>query len=983
MQPRIRLFGSPKLEWNGSVTDLTLDRPTSLAYFLLLRADWVQRIELAYLYYPDSDESTGLSNLRKLIHRLKLQPWAVSLEADQTRLRLELPSDVADFHEAFKNKNFAWAVKLYGGVFLEGVNFPELIGFEAWLELERQDLARAWRVAVLEHSRSLDPNSIPESERLLMQVLRIDPLDEEAIQALLVVLTKNGERSRALEVYANFRQALRRELETEPLEATRQIIHNLTSKTAETPALGNKILHNLPVPTTRFVGRKHELEKFSAYLLNPDCRLLTVVGLGGMGKTRLTLEALRQHLELFQAGIWFVPLVGVDSIDLLIPSIATALNLSFSGSLDTKSQLRLYLHDKQILLFLDNFEQLKATGVLLEELLSELKGLKLVVTSRVVLELNSEWLFDVNGLSYPPTDTFEPAGFDAVQLFVGRAERLSSNFSADQQSLSAIATLCRQVQGMPLALELAVTWTRSIGVVELVTTLSQGFELFDLQHKDSFDRGRNLRVILNYSWELLTKPEQVVLSKLSVCQGGFTLEAATKIAGAHLGFLLRFINLALVRRNHDGRFDLHELVRQFAFGQMNEQEKDLALTASSHYFMRFLTDQGQKLRSEIQFNTLQLCKLELTNMLDSISYLVKSNQLNQLDDALLAFSSLIEMSGLFEIGIQKMTFILDNPETNSDFSGNLKALLGYFLVKIGKDEEARDNTFSSIEILESQFASNYLGIAYYTNGIIEHLSANYDQAILYYKKALQVFEQTNNTSELCRIYNRIAVVFCNQDLLDQSNQTFEIALKLAKEAADLSEMGIILNNYGINFEASGQTDRAIEMYSEALRICDQIGYLRGSGAALTNLGHVYERTKDFIKAKAFYEKSIEIKKLQNEPVAMSISMTNLADVLYQLGEHQTANRINLNTLVITLKSNALMYAARVIWSFTKYFALENKLQDVQHLASFLANTTECEQWVRDEASELLQRHPNIKPQQTNHTYPQIAAWLEQHPQFKN
>ena len=91
MQPRIRLFGSPKLEWNGSVTDLTLDRPTSLAYFLLLRADWVQRIELAYLYYPDSDESTGLSNLRKLIHRLKLQPWAVSLEADQTRLRLELP----------------------------------------------------------------------------------------------------------------------------------------------------------------------------------------------------------------------------------------------------------------------------------------------------------------------------------------------------------------------------------------------------------------------------------------------------------------------------------------------------------------------------------------------------------------------------------------------------------------------------------------------------------------------------------------------------------------------------------------------------------------------------------------------------------------------------------------------------------------------------------------------------------------------------
>ncbi len=983
MQPRLRMLGTPKLEHLGTVTDLSSDRPLSLAFYLLVRGDWVRRVELAYLYYPDSDESMAFSNLRKLIHRLKQQPWAASLESDQTRLRLLLPTDVQDFRDALNQKNYARALECYDGTFLENVSFPDLVGFEAWLELERQDLFRAWRFAVLEHARSLAERQVfAKAESWLSRVLTFDPLDEEVLQAQLRVLLSAGERHRALEVFEQFKLRLKRELDSLPLALTKDILDDAQSSEVKSE-LKAALRHNLPTPTTRFVGRLHELAQFSAYINNLNCRLLTVVGLGGMGKTRLVLEGLTAHVEDFQDGVWFVPLVGVDSLELMISSIAAVLSLTFSGSSSTREQLFQFLFDKRLVLFLDNFEQLKAHSFFLEDLLSKVAGVQLVVTSRVVLELGSEWLFDLVGLTFPPLETQDLTetqirSFDALQLFIGHAERLSNSFITDANTLQAIARLCHNVQGMPLALELAVVWTRSIGVFELVNILSKSFELLKTNHQDSFARQRNLSAILNYTWALLTPSEQGVLSKLSVIRGGFTLEAASTIAGAHLGFLLRFINLALVRRNHDGRFDLHELVRQFAFSQLDQPDQELALLECSRYFMDFLVIQGKTLRSKIQRDTLLVCRSEISNILDSIEFMVSQNQLAALDDALIAFSSLIEMLGLYDVGVKRIDLLLEKHELDALFAGKLLAILGYFLVKIGKDEQALTSSAKSIQMLQTEPMSNFMGIAFYSQGILNHFSGQYQDAIVMYRKALKVFKSNDNQSEMCRIYNRIAVVYQNQNNIRKSNRFFHTALELSKISKDSSEMGIIYNNYGINFESTGEVEKAIEMYSQAAKICEEIGYLRGLGAALTNLGHVNERKKDYESARTFYEKSIEVKKVLGEPLAMSISMTNLADVLYQLGEHNQANEINLKTLTMTSKSNAFMYAARVIWSFTKFFALKNRMVEALYLAHFLSSFNECEQWVRDEAHQFLSQHAqNASSTQPQPSFQAITDWLNQ------
>ncbi len=955
----------PRCWVNGSWADLPLDRPASLGYFLAARGNWVRRSELAYLYYPEAEEATALANLRKLVHRLRHQGWAEALEADAQRLRLRIPTDLQAFRAALERRDWQEALKLYSGTFLEGLSLPDLSGYEAWLELERQDLARARRTALMEHVRALEVQTDwPGAERWLSKLLAEDPLDEEAVQAQIRVMHAAGRLAQAQEVFERFRRSLKIELGVEPLESTRMLADGLRLPQTTIAPAPRDPRHNLPAAGTRFVGRGRELRALARQLANPDCRLLTVVGLGGMGKTRLALELASQQIERFADGVWLVALAGVASPDQLVSSIANALGFSFAGPTDPKIQLLNYLRGKTLLLLLDNFEHLLEGAPLLEELLAQAPGLKLLVTSRVALELPSVWLYDLEGLGYPPPQTEEDLdGFDAVRLFISRAERLSSSFVITPATLEAIAELTRRVQGMPLALELLATWVRGLSVNEILTQLHQGFDLLQTTQRDLPERHRSLEAILEYSWQLLTEAEQVVLAKLSVFRGGFTLEAAQAVAGAHLGLLLRFINQSLVQRGEDGRYDLHELVRQFAAQRLTEGDKSRLYVQFSDYFLDQLLWLGTAVRTNIQWDTLTRCRLELGNIFLALDYLAVSGDTARLTQALFNFYAILEIAGLFKDGISKIEVIAAALEAQGledvVLWGGLEAVKGYFHLKIGEDEEAKRSAESAIARLESFPPTDFHGIALYTLAIYNHLSGHYREAKDWYAKALTIFEAVDNRCELGRLLNRMAVVMKQLERIEESNHLFQQALKIAVEIGDLSEQSSILNNYGINFESTGQVEEAIRMYRSSLEISERIGYLRIQSAALTNLGHVHERRAEYLEARKYYEQSLEIKRTLGEPVAIAISMTNLADVLYALGQDAAAHEINWQVIDQTLKVNAMVYTARSLWSFCKFFENRELLEAGLLLACFLSKTVECEQWVRDEADAMIARHAEV------------------------
>jgi tetratricopeptide (TPR) repeat protein len=246
-------------------------------------------------------------------------------------------------------------------------------------------------------------------------------------------------------------------------------------------------------------------------------------------------------------------------------------------------------------------------------------------------------------------------------------------------------------------------------------------------------------------------------------------------------------------------------------------------------------------------------------------------------------------------------------------------------------------------------------------GICSHFAGRFEEAVDRYAQALQVAEATGNRSEQCRILNRMAAAMNQLDRQDASDRHYERALEIARAIGDLSEEANVLNNFGINFESSGRVDDAIRMYQGSLEISDRIQFQRVKSAALTNLGHVHERRGQFAQARRFYEQSLEIKAALGEPVAIVISMTNLADVLYALGEEGAGHRTNFRALSLALSAHALAYAARAVWSFAKFFVRAGLVEQALLLACFLRAMPDREQWVQDEAEGLIARHAPAVP----------------------
>lgn len=525
-------------------------------------------------------------------------------------------SDVQQFERLIRARRHEQAVALYRGPFLDGLHPRNAAGFEEWhrqQEHHYEHLALAALAALLQRAEERRDNDA--LERHAQRVLTIDPLHEEAYRRLMLALARSGRFNEALQVYDACAKLLRQELDVTPEAATAALHERIVlARAAPRPAL--------PCHAAPFVGRDRELAEATARLLSPAGQLLTLLGPGGMGKTRLAIELARRLGPSFLHGAVYVTLEPLDAPytrESLLAAVAAALGLSLSAQ-DTRTQITGFLRDRELLLVVDNFESFVPVATTLTAILREARQVRLLVTSRQRLDLPDEMVYRVGGLSYPPEedDNRSPAAdfarYDAVTLFARAVARLDAPFDPPADA-AHVARICRLVEGLPLAIEMVAPWTLSQSCAAIADKLAAGLPDLLAYERNFPDRHRSLHVVFEHSWAALPAAEQRVFRRLAVIAGVFTVEAAEAIAGATKLLLDSLARKSLIENPDERRYAYHPLVRAFALEKLVKAGELNEISASHFdYFSRYAVSRLPDLHGAGQLVALRQLEEQFANI---------------------------------------------------------------------------------------------------------------------------------------------------------------------------------------------------------------------------------------------------------------------------------------------------------------------------------------------------------------------------------
>ena len=905
---RLELLGGCTLRLGEERLTAFKSRKTeALLVYVICTGRLHDRNDLAQFLWPDSDPGQARANLRKTISELNkvvgshfdisrttIAPspdtpyW---IDRDELRAALDLlPSD----NQTLSNSDveqLETAVGLYHGGFLDGFYLRDSYEFENWALLERE----RWQqqiIVVLNRliNYHLHRRNYNEGIQYADRLLQIDPLREEAHRLKMRLLARAGDRNAALAQFATCRDILQAELGVLPTEATQQLYERIRhAHTKPRRAFGTPYF-------TSFVGREAELATISEWLDNPDRPLLTLVGPGGSGKSRLANEVVNQVLALppldFPDGVYYIPLAQLEAnttTGTLATTIASYMHLSLTD-LSPQQQLIAYLRAKKLLLVLDNVEQLQTSLRLLTQIIQTAPQVKILATSRIRLNLPQEMTLDVFGL--PPTNR-------AVQLFADRASRARPGFVLNADNKAAIQQVCALVDGLPLAVELAAAATRAFAPEQIVAELSRNLDFLTTTLRDVPARHRSLRAVFAQSWQLLSAQEQAVFQRLSVLRGVFTAEWARVVADTSLGTLRVLVDKSLVQVVEEtGRFALHPLLRQYAAeklatdptAQTNAQQR---LTT---YFAQLLVTEAARLNSAEQKESLNAIEAALENILSSWQWAAANNQSDPIHQGLPALFLFFEMRGRFLEGQEVFAQALANSVTAPPLlRARLQAGYGWFTLRVSQHEAAINALQASRQLAQSlsddTTRNRVIAFADLGLGKIQFNQGDYATATDHLNQALSRYQQIGDEYGTAQTLGILGDVTERQSDYATAKTYLEQALAIHETSGNQWAQAGVLHNLGVIADLMGDEDIAQQRYLACLETHRQLENNWGEAKALNNLGVIAYNQQDFHTARAYYEASMEIYREVGDLSNVAMALNNLGLVAHDLGELSEAERL--------------------------------------------------------------------------------------------
>ncbi|MGF1506892.1 MAG: BTAD domain-containing putative transcriptional regulator [Anaerolineae bacterium] len=894
-----RLGGEP-------VTARLSDRGRALLVYLMLEADRPHpRDQLAAMLWPDSDPSNALHSLRQALSGLRKAigdraagPPYLLVERGSVQFNRgsEHWVDVTAFQQGIESiqgmrlsiEAVQQAVDLYRGPFLAQMDPLDSLTFDEWVSLRREMLNRQ-AIEALEallgvYERRGD---YPAAQRSAARIVQLAPWEEYGHIQLMRLMAVNGQWSAALEQYAACRRLLSEHLGVDPMPDTTALYNEIRRHAAAGQPFPPQTApppNNLPPEETPFNGRTADLETIKARLAAPHCRLLTLFGPGGIGKTRLALAAARQQVGLFADGVFFASLVGTADRDALIEALCAAVDMPHGPHGDSFDNLVGHLRSRDVLLVLDNAEHLTDHTDLFETLLREAPALTLLVTSRARLGLMQEQIHPVEGLAYPdepPSDAAALRDYDAPRLLIRAVQRANPSFTVTPESAAPLMRICQLVEGHPLGLELAAAaaWARSLE--DIAAAIAHDLDSLAAAYPDVSPRQRSLRANFEHSLRLLPYAQQVTLARLSVFSGSFSRAAAHAVADATDQVVLGLLNKSLVRLAAPGRYDLHPLLRQYAAEHLTGEEA-VRDRHADHYASGLAAEAGALAGSDPRSAAGRLAR-DWDNIRQAWQWSTARCDAHKLASMLPGLVRYHRLRSWHREGVNLLAAALAHRDLPPDLRAALHAYSGIMLVTL-RDAPAAETHFRQVlargDRLNWSHALALLGMTriHYRRG--EHALA-WEVALEGVACARQAGDQRLLADGLC-VTAQLAIV---------NNGSRPVALSDVQEAAhiyrtldDVRGLSHALDILGNIHAHESNHEAALAIYQEALEASRAAGDNIRLATTANNLGTIYYRLGNIEQAAAHYEESLALSQSLNDHTGMAYTLSNIGELYLKAGE---------------------------------------------------------------------------------------------------
>jgi predicted ATPase/DNA-binding SARP family transcriptional activator len=941
-----------------------------LAYLAVESARPQQRTSLATLLWPDMPDDIALRNLRKTLHRLyeALTP-ALGIDADRllasSRQTIQLAAemcsvDVVSFQRLLAEaaahphrrlhlcaacmERLTRTTSLYRGELLAGFDLPDAEPFEEWLLLKREMLLHLALQALFDLTQAhLEREEYEQAYGYAARQAELDPGREEAHRQVIRSLALSGQRAEALAYAARARQMMLDALGVEPGPETMALAKHLAAenrpdtsapaaRASQAAVIGGR---RTPLQLTPFIGRQRELLQIAEYLHDPDCRLVTILGAGGMGKTRLALKVAEQAAgrSRFADGIAVVSLAGVGEPEQLPAALMSGLGLEQDPGADAREQLLDHLASRAYLLVLDNFEQLVGRTDLLVDILTAAPGVCLLVTSRLPLRLRAEQRVPLEGLDYPEFDAGQPRGrpgdvqgaasSSSVQLFVQTARRVDPTFVLSAANQRDVVRICRLVGGMPLALELAAPWVAIMDCARISATIERGVELLATDAQDVAGRHRSIEGVFAQTWQLLSPREQADLARLSVFRGPFDLNAAVEVGEASVLELASLLDRGLLHRTDGGRYQLHELLRQFAgAAAAGVPNLDLDTVRDRHaaHYLGLVAAREPALYGPDVEDAVAALQPELDNLRHAWGWAAERIQVDVLAGCLEAIARYWELSCQFEMADTLLARAIDAAQgqvRRGIPSDDAVRLLVRLLVWQAHFGEVRSHVDAAVQLLETaQVTTDELGdaqgraIARAIMGELLTRRREFARAAADLQEACSYFAAHNEQRWLGRSLRLLGETRWRAGEYASAAEALLQARTIQESLGDRWELArIVYTLAGIAFEREDLAEARV-LAEEALRLYEASGDQRHVARLKGNLGMIYANLGWYDLALQYNQAHVDNCRDLGDLYGMAIALGNRCAILIYAGREDEALEVIRRAMELAESTGHTWEAAR-------------------------------------------------------------------------